>query len=65
LFAFGILIFAIWTNVAAYAQNRTAAVNGTSSSSSSQQHIAKIKITSPTGGQQVPIGKDLQYLEHL
>src|SRR5215212_6025119 len=56
LFAFGILIFALWTNVAAYAQNRTAAVNATSSS---QQHVPKIKITSPTRGQQVPAGKDL------
>ncbi|MFL6376387.1 MAG: hypothetical protein ACJ72R_02855 [Nitrososphaeraceae archaeon] len=54
-FAFGILIFALWTNVAAYAQNRTAAVNATSSS----QHMPKIKITSPTRGQQVPAGKDL------
>jgi hypothetical protein len=58
LFTFGILIFALWTNVAAYAQNRTAAVNGTSSVSS-QQRISKVKITSPTRGQQVPIGKDL------
>ena len=65
LFAFGILLFAIWNNVAAYAQNRTAAENVTTSSSSpkplssSQQHIAKVKITSPTRGQQVPIGKDI------
>jgi hypothetical protein len=59
LFAFGILIFTLWSNVGAYAQNRTAAVNGTSSSSSSQQHVSKIKITSPTRGQQVPAGKDL------
>jgi hypothetical protein len=58
LFTFGTLIFALWTNVAAYAQNRTAAVNGTSSVSS-QQRISKVKITSPTRGQQVPIGKDL------
>jgi len=64
LFAFGILLFALWSNVDAYAQNKTAAaVNATSSSppkpSSSQQHISKIKITSPTRGQQVPAGKDL------
>src|ERR671929_1019070 len=61
LLAFGILIFAIWSNVAAYAQNRTAAaaVNGTSPSSSSTQRISKVKITSPTRGQQVPVGKDL------
>jgi hypothetical protein len=57
LCAFGILIFTLWTNVGAYAQNRTAAVNGTSSASA--QHVSKIKITSPTRGQQVPIGKDL------
>ena len=43
LCAFGILLFAIWSNVAAYAQNRTAAVNGTSSASS-QQHISKVKL---------------------
>ena len=58
LFALGILIFALWSNVDAYAQNRTAAVNATTSSSS-QQHVPKIKITSPTKGQQVPVGKDL------
>src|ERR687883_1273112 len=64
LLAFGILLLALWTNVAAYAQNRTAAVNGTTSSSSKprssqQQHVPKIKITSPTRGQQIPVGKDL------
>jgi hypothetical protein len=64
LLAFGILLLALWTNVAAYAQNRTAAVNGTTSSSSKprssqQQHISKVKITSPTRGQQIPVGKDL------
>jgi hypothetical protein len=58
LCAFGILIFTLWSNVGAYAQNRTAAVNGTSSASS-QQRISKVKITSPTRGQQVPVGKDL------
>ncbi len=57
LCAFGILIFTLWSNIGAYAQNRTAAVNGTSSASA--QHVSKIKITSPTRGQQVPIGKDL------
>ena len=57
--AFGILIFTLWSNVGAYAQNRTAAVNGTSTSSSSQQPMSKVKITSPTKGQQVPVGKDL------
>ena len=67
LFAFGILLFALWNNVAAYAQNRTSpAVNVTSSPSSSSpkpppssQHISKVKITSPTRGQQVLVGKDL------
>jgi hypothetical protein len=57
LCAFGILIFTHWSNVGAYAQNRTAAVNGTSSSS--QQPISKVKITSPTRGQQLPVRKDL------
>lgn len=57
LCAFGILIFTLWSNVGAYAQNRTAAVNGTSSASA--QHVSKVKITSPTRGQQVPVGKDL------
>jgi hypothetical protein len=58
--AFGILIFTLWGNVAASAQNNTTAGNSTSSSSSSsQQHIPKIKITSPTRGQQLPVGKDL------
>src|SRR5919199_473915 len=58
LVAFGILIFTLWSNVAAYAQNRTAVVNGTSSASS-QQRISQVKITSPIRGQQVPVGKDL------
>jgi hypothetical protein len=61
LCTFGILIFTLWNNVGAYAQNTTTAGNSTtsSSSSSSQQHIPKIKITSPTKGQQLPVGKDL------
>jgi hypothetical protein len=58
LFAFGVLIFTLWSNVDAYAQNRTTAVNGTTPSSS-QQHVSKIKITSPTRDQQIPVGKDL------
>ena len=33
LVAFGILIFTLWSNVAAYAQNRTTTANGTSSAS--------------------------------
>ena len=58
LLAFGFLIFTLWINVGAYAQNKTAAVNGTSSASS-QQRVSKVKITSPTRGQQIPAGKDL------
>jgi cytoskeletal protein RodZ len=58
LVAFVILIFTLWSNVGAHAQNRTTAANSTTSSSS-QQHVSKIKITSPTRGQQVPVGKDL------
>ena len=58
LCAFGILIFTLWSNVGAYAQNRTAAGNSTITSSS-QQHVSKIKITSPTRDQQIPVGKDL------
>ena len=57
--AFGILIFTLWSNVDASAQNRTAAVANNTTSTSSQQHISKVKITSPTKGQQVPVGKDL------
>ena len=58
LCAFSILIFTLWNNVGAYAQNTTTAGNSTTSSSS-QQHVPKIKITSPTKGQQLPVGKDL------
>ena len=58
LCATGILVFTLWSNIAAYAQNTTTAGNSTTTSSS-QQHVPKIKITSPTRGQQVPVGKDL------
>ena len=57
LCAFGILIFTLWNNVGAYAQNTTTA--GNSTTTSSQQHVPKIKITSPTRGQQLSVGKDL------
>ena len=68
MFAFGILLFALWSNVGAYAQNRVAASSPSPSSpsklsspsSSPQQHISKVKIVSPTKGQQVPVGKDLR-----
>jgi hypothetical protein len=60
LCAFGILIFTLWSNVGAYAQNSTAAAgNSTTAATSSQQRVSKIKITSPTRGQQLPVGKDL------
>src|ERR671930_1383232 len=58
-FAFGILLSAIYINVAAYAQNKTATSVAVPSAPKQQQHITKIKITSPTRGQQVPVGKDL------
>jgi hypothetical protein len=58
LCAFGILIFTLWSNVGAYAQNTTAAA-GNSTTTSSQQHVPKVKIMSPTRGQQIPVGKDL------
>jgi hypothetical protein len=57
LCAFGILVFTLWNNVATYAQNTSTA--GNSTTTTSQQHVPKIKITSPTRGQQLPVGKDL------
>lgn len=59
LCAFGILIFTLWSNVGAYAQNTTAGGNSTTTATSPQQPLTKIKITSPTRSQQVPVGKDL------
>jgi hypothetical protein len=60
LFAFGILLSAAWSNIAVYAQNKTAtSITSSASSANPAQHVAKIKITSPTRGQQVPVGKDL------
>ena len=60
LCAFGILVFTLWNNIAAYAQNTTTAGNSTTTTTTtSQQHVPKIKITSPTRGQQLPVGKDL------
>src|SRR3954452_15185492 len=60
LFAFGILLSAIWSNVAAYAQNKTTTSDAASAAAPKpEQHITKIKIISPTRGQQVPVGKDL------
>ena len=51
----GVLIFGIWSNTYAYAQQ---ASSPSLSGPASQQH-EKIKITLPTRGQQVPIAKDL------
>ncbi|HJT48651.1 MAG TPA: hypothetical protein VJ729_10765, partial [Nitrososphaeraceae archaeon] len=61
LCAFGILICILWSNVGAYAQNTTSGGNSTTTptATSQQQGVSKIKITSPTRGQQVPVGKDL------
>jgi hypothetical protein len=63
----GILVFAIWSNSHIYAQQSSSPLASASSSPQSvthamtkpQQNITKIKITSPTRGQQVPVGKDL------
>jgi hypothetical protein len=52
----GVLVFGIWSNTYAYAQ-QTSSPN--LSGPASEQHVSKIKITSPTRGQQVPIAKDL------
>src|ERR687888_516054 len=56
LFAFGILLCVIWSSVTAYAQNETA-TSVAAPSASIKPH--SIRITSPTKGQQVPIGEDL------
>jgi len=52
----GVLVFGIWSNTYAYAQQ---ASSPSLSGPASQQHVSKIKITSPTRGQQIPIAKDL------
>ena len=52
----GVLVFGIWSNTYAYAQQVS---SPSLSGPASQQHVSKIKITSPTRGQQVPIAKDL------
>jgi hypothetical protein len=48
----GVLVFGIWSNTFAYAQQA-------SSPSLSGSHVSKIKIKSPIKGQQVSVGKDL------
>jgi hypothetical protein len=52
-----VLIFSIWSNVKVYAQQSSS--NSSAQLASPQQHISKIKITSPTKGQQIPTAKDL------
>ena len=57
--------FAIWSNIQVFAQQpsqsplSTARTSMPRSSTNPEQHITKIKITSPTKGQQVSVGKDL------
>src|SRR5919198_3981054 len=53
----GILVFSTWSNTYVYAQQSSSPLP--SSASKQQQDITKIKITSPTRGQQVPVGKDI------
>jgi hypothetical protein len=58
-----VFVFAILSNIQAFAQQppslSTAGTSMPWSSTSPEQHITKIKITSPTKGQQVVVGKDL------
>ena len=58
-FLVGILVFAIWSNSYVYAQQSSSSTSPSSASISSSPSVAKVKITSPTKGQQVPVGKDL------
>jgi hypothetical protein len=53
LLTFGILLSAVWANIVAYAQNN----NTTNTAVPPKTHT--VKITSPTKGQQVPIGDNL------
>jgi hypothetical protein len=52
LLAFGILLSAVWANIAVYAQNNT-------TNTAVPPKIHTVKITTPTKGQQVPIGSSL------
>ncbi len=58
-----VFVFAILSNIQVFAQQppslSTAGTSMPWSSTSPEQHITKIKITSPTKGQQVVVGKDL------
>jgi hypothetical protein len=61
----GIVAFAIWSNSYVYARQFSSLSSSAvttlipTSAPKPEQHIAKIKISSPTRGQQVPVGKDL------
>jgi hypothetical protein len=56
----GVLVCGIWSNIHAYAQQQSFSTPSSSSASTpSSRLVPKVKITSPTKGQQVPIGKDL------
>jgi hypothetical protein len=52
------LVFAIWSNGYVYAQ-QSSSTSPSSASMPSSPSVAKVKITSPSKGQQVPVGKDL------
>jgi hypothetical protein len=52
LLAFGILLSAVWANIAVYAQNNT-------TNTAVPPKIHTVKINTPTKGQQVPIGSSL------
>ena len=63
----GVLFFSSWSNTYVYAQQSSSPTASSSTPSTSaaqpvskpQQHMTKIKLISPTKGQQVPIGKDI------
>jgi hypothetical protein len=55
----GILAFAIWSNAYVYAQSSIPTRSAQEPQPPQIQHVAKAKITSPTKGQQIPVGKDL------
>ena len=57
----GVLLFGIWSNIHVYAQQSSSSSSSPPSSTSMppSPSAAKVKITSPTKSQQVPVGKDL------
>ena len=54
-----ILVVAIWSNIYVVYAQQSLSPSSLSPSSASSQSAAKVKIISPTKGQQVPVGKDL------